>query len=138
MINKKICTSCKQEKNINEYSLNKGKHREKCKTCLQKYMKEHYEKNKQTYINYSKVSNQNYYNWFKNLKSTLKCEKCGENHIATLDFHHTDPSQKEFEIGVAKWNKMAKHKLLNEISKCIVLCSNCHRKLHYDEKFMRV
>ena len=36
--------------------------------------------------------------WYQNLKSSLKCIKCGENHIACLDFHHKDRNTKEYEV----------------------------------------
>ena len=60
-----------------------------------------------------------------------KCSICGYDKCsAALEFHHTDRSLKEFEIGGAKygWAKMKK-----EIEKCILLCANCHRELHYSE-----
>jgi hypothetical protein len=59
-----------------------------------------------------------------------KCEKCGEHNIHCLDFHHIDSDKKEESInklGSYRWSIIEK-----EISKCILLCSNCHNKLHYD------
>lgn len=69
--------------------------------------------------------------WFKEFKSTLKCEKCGENHPAVLDFHHLNPSEKDFSV--SRSSDMSKKRVLEEIQKCMVLCSNCHRKLHWEE-----
>jgi len=67
---------------------------------------------------------------FKELKANLQCARCGENHIACLEFHHTDPTKKEGNVSqMAK--KLSTKKLLEEIEKCIVLCANCHRKEHY-------
>ena len=66
---------------------------------------------------------------FKQLKEDLKCERCGEDNIACLDFHHTDPNGKEYSIGsMSGHNNLEKIK--KEIEKCIVLCANCHRKEH--------
>jgi len=58
------------------------------------------------------------------------CEACGYNKcVAALEFHHEDPSQKDFGIsnkGYARsWEKV---KL--ELDKCIMLCSNCHHEEH--------
>jgi predicted HNH restriction endonuclease len=65
-------------------------------------------------------------------KSTLKCTQCGFNHPAALDFHHTDPSKKENIVSklVSEGRYAA---AMREVKKCIVLCANCHRMLHYEE-----
>ena len=66
-------------------------------------------------------------------KRTLKCTKCGFNHPAALDFHHEDPSTKEHNVNRLISNKLFK-KAYEEIKKCVVLCANCHRIHHYEEK----
>ncbi|HUS49286.1 MAG TPA: hypothetical protein VMZ91_03930 [Candidatus Paceibacterota bacterium] len=72
--------------------------------------------------------------WFDDYKNTLKCEICGYNKCSeALDFHHKDLNKKEFNIGQAI-NKWGKEKILEEIKKCICICANCHRELHYNEK----
>lgn len=70
--------------------------------------------------------------WLKEIKSHLKCNKCGENHIACLEFHHTDPSSKDAVLANVVNNGWSKQRILKEIEKCEVLCSNCHRKLHWE------
>lgn len=60
-----------------------------------------------------------------------KCEKCGYNKSkSALDFHHRNPLDKKF--GIAKGVSLAYGLplLLEEIQKCILLCSNCHHELH--------
>ena len=75
--------------------------------------------------------------WIISLKT--KCCKCEENRHWVLDFHHKDPNIKNFNIseysisGTASF-KTKKLKIENELSNCIVLCSNCHRDFHYMEK----
>ena len=69
---------------------------------------------------------------FKILKEALKCNRCDESHIVCLDFHHIDPNQKEGNVGQIARNYSTK-RLLEEINKCEILCSNCHRKEHYKE-----
>lgn len=70
--------------------------------------------------------------WFREYKSTLSCNRCGFKHPAALDFHHKDPSTKKFTIG-AELSSFSKEILLEEISKCEVICANCHRIHHYEE-----
>jgi hypothetical protein len=72
----------------------------------------------------------------KDYKSSHPCEKCGEKHIACLQFHHKDPKTKSGDIS-AHTTKWGMPKLLEEIAKCIVLCANCHMKLHWEEKQSR-
>lgn len=59
-----------------------------------------------------------------------KCEKCGYNKcIAALEFHHLDPATKNFGIGSAGYTR-SWEAVKNELDKCILVCSNCHRELH--------
>ena len=59
-----------------------------------------------------------------------KCMKCGgEFPPYVYDFHHRDPSEKDTSIGTLcsrTWLKV-----LKELQKCDLLCSNCHRIEHY-------
>lgn len=62
-----------------------------------------------------------------------KCENCGYDKCsAALDFHHTDPTKKEFNISILFGRKFDLLKI--ELDKCVLLCSNCHRELHAAEK----
>jgi hypothetical protein len=58
-----------------------------------------------------------------------KCVRCGYNKcISALEFHHRDPSKKDF--GIAKsGNCVAWEKILVELDKCDLLCANCHREI---------
>lgn len=68
--------------------------------------------------------------WLDELKSTLSCGRCNENHPACLEFHHRNPALKEIALGDAVARGWSKRRILSEIEKCDVLCSNCHRKEH--------
>ena len=71
------------------------------------------------------------YEWYHELKTGLSCSVCGEDHPACIDFHHRDPSEKEISIPNAIRNGWSKDRVLKEMDKCEILCSNCHRKLHW-------
>lgn len=61
------------------------------------------------------------------------CQKCGyDKYIGALEFHHLDPSQKDFDISKARSYSFDKAK--EELDKCILVCANCHREIH-GEKF---
>ncbi len=60
-----------------------------------------------------------------------KCEICGlEDESCVYDFHHKDPKEKDFHLGdktsTVKWELVEK-----ELDKCLLVCSNCHRKIHF-------
>lgn len=94
-----------------------------------------YQKNKKHYINYQQERRIRLKRFLNRYKSLCGCKICNEKHPATLDFHHRDPSVKESTIcQLAFGRKFSIARLKNEIRKCIVLCSNCHRKLHYEER----
>ena len=71
--------------------------------------------------------------WLKAYKSERGCQKCGETHPATLQFHHRNPADKKFEIGRMTNGTWGMESLRAEIAKCDLLCCNCHSKEHYRE-----
>jgi hypothetical protein len=59
-----------------------------------------------------------------------RCETCGYNKcVEALEFHHKDPTQKDFGIGANTHNK-AWVVIQAELDKCLMLCANCHREEH--------
>ena len=59
------------------------------------------------------------------------CVVCGETEKACIDFHHKDPNEKEFTIANAGQRKWSNDKIIKEVEKCVSICSNHHRLLHY-------
>ena len=98
------------------------------------YSKAHYEKNKAAVI--ARVARNKKANrtWFSTFKRTLKCTNCGENHPATLDFHHVIHQKDNKKVNELVSDGHARARILQEIEKCVVLCSNCHRIWHHDER----
>lgn len=72
--------------------------------------------------------------WWLEYKAKLSCIRCGENHPGCIDFHHRDPARKEATVSAMVQRAWSKVRILAEIEKCDVLCANCHRKLHWDER----
>lgn len=59
-----------------------------------------------------------------------KCSSCGYSKcLSALCFHHLDPSSKSFEITREAYRRNWKEVEL-ELSKCILLCLNCHAEKH--------
>jgi hypothetical protein len=62
-----------------------------------------------------------------------KCEICGYSKCnSALEFHHKDSSTKDDTISLMMSQEYEVIK--KEVDKCNLLCSNCHRELHHNEK----
>ena len=132
----KLCSYCHQYKNVSEFTkMGKG-FQSRCKSCnreyLKKYNPKYYDANKIKIANNGISYRKQVLEWYKDYKSNLKCSQCNENHPSCLEFHHLDPKNKKFNIGNS-YAKYSKETILEEMNKCIILCSNCHKKLHYIE-----
>jgi hypothetical protein len=89
-----------------------------------------YARHRESYIKKSNKITKERRERFKEFKRTQKCSWCGEAHESCIEFHHRDPSEKDFQISSIShypWNT-----IMEEIKKCDVLCSNCHRKTHFN------
>lgn len=61
------------------------------------------------------------------------CSSCGEDHPATLQFHHKDPTQKSFTVTTKQLSCVRKYPwevVEKELDKCELLCANCHFLTH--------
>lgn len=58
------------------------------------------------------------------------CSTCGQAHPAALSFHHIDPSIKKFNIDGRIFGNMKWSAIEEELSKCELLCHNCHSIRH--------
>ena len=66
-----------------------------------------------------------------------KCQKCGyDKNIAALEFHHINSDEKEFQLDMRHLSNTSITKLKEEVSKCELLCANCHRELHNSEFYV--
>jgi hypothetical protein len=103
----------------------KQKHRE--------YSRKHYEANKTAIIaKTAKIKKSVRKKWVE-LKESVKCISCGFSHPAAIDFHHVNPSSSDRKVyELLRCNNF--NGALEEIKKCVPLCSNCHRVHHYDER----
>lgn len=69
-------------------------------------------------------------------KRKIGCSNCGYNKCGrALEWHHVN-DDKEYNVSVLlnKGNREGLDLYYNEISKCILLCANCHRELHEREE----
>jgi hypothetical protein len=115
MIITKVCPHCKEEKNISEFYLRRNKKDKSpyCKICTNIQTVVRQRAMKQKAVEYKGG----------------KCNICGyDKSIAALEFHHIDPTKKDFSISNFKSYSFSKIK--TELDKCILVCANCHREIH--------
>jgi hypothetical protein len=63
-----------------------------------------------------------------------RCALCGfDEHLAALQFHHVDPSDKSFHLAEGGMTRgIAKSRA--EVKKCVLLCANCHAQVEAGAK----
>jgi len=62
------------------------------------------------------------------------CEVCGyDKNLSALQFHHRDPNDKKFGLDARTLGNLKMETILNELSKCDLLCANCHLEEHHQE-----
>ena len=97
------------------------------------YRRKWYSKNKQSEIAHVTRRKKQIKRWLQDYKKNLKCSKCDEKHPITLEFHHLLGSKKGKSISEMVVDGVSIKRILEEIKKCQILCSNCHKKVHYKE-----
>lgn len=61
-----------------------------------------------------------------------KCSICGyDKCLQALEFHHLDPSTKLIQLSVQSFGSKNWQSIVEELEKCILVCSNCHREIEY-------
>ena len=98
------------------------------------YSKKHYTNNKEKVIKANGRRRRAMTAKFANFKATKSCIQCGESHPATLDFHHVERNKLNKKVHSLVSNGHYWDRIMEEIKKCVVLCSNCHRKHHHEER----
>ena len=112
----KKCPKCEQLKNLQSdyYISKKGDIHGWCKPCNNKITYEKQLIRKAECVKYKGG----------------KCVVCNyDKYIGSLDFHHLNPNEKEFNI--AQLRTYSLQKLTKELDKCILLCKNCHSEVHH-------
>jgi thioredoxin 1 len=127
----KKCLKCKQDKEDSEFHKNKTKKdglQSYCKPCLNEAVIGHY-RNNLDYRNKQRSRFIAIKARVDEYKENLNGCPCGEKDIVCLDFHHVN-SDKDLAIGTMVSRGYHWDRILKEIEKCLLVCANCHRKIH--------
>lgn len=128
----KRCSKCGDEKPTEAFNKKGNKTQPWCRECNREKSKEYYNSNRErhkeaTTARKNRLIVDNLAK-FRELKSSCRCSLCPEAEPICLDFHHT--KDKEQEIIRAIHRGWSWDRVLLEMKKCVVLCANCHRKVH--------
>lgn len=111
------CTTCKVELNETNAYRKGTRLNSRCKQCFNSYCMQRWITRKLQAIEYKGNA----------------CHDCKQSFpYPVYDFHHLDPTLKDMD-----WNKMrlvTDEVLKQELDKCVLLCSNCHRLRHHNER----
>ena len=128
----KKCIKCKELKSLDSfhnYSRADDGKQTHCKACAYMYQKKTYAVRNERQRDKRKENWEKVFEYF----GGRKCSMCGiESEYPIFDLHHTNPDEKDFNpsrLAHYRWENM-----LKEVEKCALLCSNCHRIVHYKER----
>jgi len=137
---KKQCYQCNQELPLSSFNKNCKKKdglQSECRDCGKTYRKQHYQDNKQYYIDKAVKRRDNN---VKKLTPLLveyleqnPCVDCGNNDIRVLHFDHLE--NKQYHVPEMIRLGHSWQNILSEISKCDVRCANCHAIKTWPNRF---
>lgn len=129
----KKCYTCQMLKDISEFNRNRARRdglNSICKICSRARSKKYYHDNtnlhKKNVLKRNRKVRKIIQKWLQEIKKT-GCILCNEKEICCIDFHHL--YDKKYEVR----ELLSSYRLTQavaEINKCVLLCANCHRKVH--------
>jgi hypothetical protein len=133
----KKCSSCSVIKDITEFGLrhkNKEYRQAFCKGCAAERSILYYKQHKKKILGKALKAQEEDRIWLRELKDNKPCMDCKvvHRHFA-LDYDHRDPSKKLAAVGNVL-NRNGREAALKEMSKCDLICANCHRYRTYAVK----
>ncbi len=151
----KLCTCCNQDKPVEEFGAGYRKKdgtvtlKSHCKQCVRDFSRRHYYKNSEVVRRYdmtSKFDRKSYAatygrqrllafrEWINSLKKK-PCKDCGGKfHPVVMDLDHVRGEKIKNISGMWSWER---EKVLEELEKCDLICSNCHRVRTHERRQSR-
>lgn len=128
----KLCTSCQQSKPLEDFNRSRTRkegRRAHCKTCERDQARAHYQKQPEGYLAraaaYRDANRVELTARMLRIKLLHGCRLCIEREPCCLDFHHVLPKARNLGQCLEQVTRFER-----ELVKCVVLCANCHRKVH--------
>lgn len=125
----KICSKCEDNKSILDFHKNNRKpdgRQSWCKECNKQSIIDGYKINPKIYKDRAFRNKQKKQKLMIEYLQTHPCVDCGESDPIVLDFDHQN--DKKFNVSKMVSQSNSWENILREIAKCVVRCSNCHRR----------
>ena len=126
---KKLCPQCNKKKTVREFyprSTRPGQYSAYCISCFSERHKDYYRANKQYYLDKKNHIREQLEEQVRQLKSK-PCSDCRKKYpYYVMDFDHREGEEKVGNIARLIRSGQVR-KTLDEINKCDLVCSNCHR-----------
>lgn len=125
------CWKCTQELDVDAFAKSNTRAnglQTMCRECSKKRSKEYEKNNREKLSKIRKDRIEKFKRDMTELKIKLGgCRLCNEKEPCCLDFHHLRDKigQVSRLLHTSAWET-----ILKEIEKCVLICSNCHRKIH--------
>ena len=103
------------------------------KTKQKQYSKSYYQKNREVTLRRNAARKAKERKRWLRFKAAQSCTHCGVKHPAIIDFHHVIRTNKQSVNYLAAKVHKVDEAIKEATEKCIPLCSNCHRILHWKE-----
>ena len=101
-----------------------------CKTCADMVNRRYTDKNPKLVLERKRVRRQKLLERYREWKSDIGCKCCPETEAICLELHHLIPEEKEVNPADMIRRGWAWERIMEEAEKCVVVCSNCHKKVH--------
>lgn len=92
---------------------------------MRSYRRKHYRENPQPYKDRAKVSREAMIAWYRDLKHMKPCTDCEVAYPAYV-MHWDHLRDKELHLAAVLRLGWSKTRIMAEIAKCELVCSNCH------------
>jgi hypothetical protein len=135
----RICHKCLVEQPLEEFpwkNIVTRKRQAVCKTCNAKRSAEWYARNREHHIEnvygHTKQRREDARDFILRYISNHPCEVCGETDPLVLEFHHVSGKEETVSILIHRGHSI--ERIMEELSRCKVLCCNCHRRITISER----
>lgn len=137
----KWCPKCQRLLDVSAFTINRSRRdglQRVCRDCQREYVRSHYERNLQYYLDKAQRNNRKRYLEVKGILEQLKsvpCTDCGVRYPSwVMDFDHVRGVKL---FNVAEGRRSRSSAILAEVAKCEVVCANCHRERTYQRLHAR-